>query len=491
MTNHDQDPSWTNQDTIVAVATPPGEGGLAVVRMSGARAVEIANAVFRNREFHRDCRSHRAYYGAAVWPESKAGGSFPGAAGRQAGALLDDVVALPMLAPRSYTGEDTVEFFCHGGRVTARVIVEACQAAGARAAGPGEFTRRAFLNGRLSLDQAEAVADLIRAEDELAAAAALEQLRGGLDRELTGIEKPLRDLLAELEGSLEFSEHEEIAIPQNRIAGALAEALTRLRDLSALSVAGRYLRRGVHVVLLGAPNVGKSSLLNALLGRERVLVDHEPGTTRDVVSETITRDDCRFIFFDTAGLRREAGRVEAMGIEKTLQVAADADIVLALQEAPAGPEAEDGRPVDAEAVFPCPVMNRSGCVVLPVWTKIDLVQTERDHVASPGGEALPTSAVKGWGLEELWLRIQETVDRERMRQVAAMGVFLNDRHRDKLGRCEDQLRELQDLLQSGDPGQEVIATLLATTLAELGEVSGRVFTENLLDDVFSRFCVGK
>jgi len=469
------------EGTIVALATPAGESGLAVVRLSGPEAVRITGTIFRCDGFAGEVQTHHAYRGVVIWP----GSSPPGH--REAGAAIDEVVVLPMLAPASYTGEDVVEFFCHGGRMPARLVVEACLLCGARAAGPGEFTRRAFLNGKLSLDQAEAVADLIHAEDELAAAAALRQLQGGFDRELDAIEGPLRELLAELEGSLEFAEEERIEIPPARQVQVIKDALSRLEYLLDLAPAGRHLREGVQVILAGPPNVGKSSLLNALLGEERVLVDHEPGTTRDVVTGRRRRGGVLFVLHDTAGLRPDGGRVEKMGMELTEKACAEGDIVLLLQEAGLAGAGEDGM----SAGWP----ESEGQTVFRVWTKVDLVP-ELNEEAGPG-EATVTSAVTGFGIEELWDRILAAADRDRLKEVSSLGVLLNSRHQSKLIRCRERLADLVvDLNReapggSRGPGEEVVATLLAGILAELGEITGRVFSEGLLDEVFSRFCVGK
>jgi tRNA modification GTPase len=480
--------------TIVARATPDGEAGLAVVRLSGPQAVAIARRVFACKAFQERSLSHRAYLGLAVWPETpghEEPGLQPGYAGdpRQAGDVLDEVIVLPMLAPRSYTGEDTVEFFCHGGHVPARRLVEACLAAGALAAGPGEFTRRAFLNGRLSLDQAEAVGDLIRARDDLAASAALQQLRGGLDRELEEITTPLRGLLVALEGSLEFSEDEDIEVPREELLHILSLAQGRIEVLLALARAGRHLREGVQVVLVGAPNVGKSSLLNALTGEERVIVDHEAGTTRDVVSVPVSRPEGRFVLNDTAGLREEGNRVERLGMERTRKAIATADIVLQLREA-------GERDIDASAPQPelqdaDPDRTPSGAVILHVLTKADrLTDTERERVMA-GHQDIITSAVDGSGLQDLWKRLEKIAGLEDMKKAAELGVYLNERHQHRLMYCLGDLKGLLRACEDSRAGDEVVASLLASILTGLEEISGRVFTEHLLDDVFSRFCVGK
>ncbi len=458
-------PAEPRHDTIVAIATPEGAGGLAVVRLSGIAALAIAATLFRPARPGAAFVSHRARFGLVV---------------SAAGEPLDEALVLPLLAPHSYTGEDTVEFHCHGGRMPARRVLDACVAAGARPAGPGEFTRRAFMNGKLSLDQAEAVADLIHAEDELTAAAALAQLRGGLRQEVGAIEAPLRDLLADLEGSVEFGEaglaHEVVPA---RIVGELRTACAGLDRLLALAPAARRLRDGVRVVLAGPPNSGKSSLFNALLGRERALVDPDPGTTRDVVSATLRQGGLTFVLYDTAGLREGGGRVESRGMALARAAVAEADVVLWLCDLAAPAPVDDGGD-EALALG-------GSAHLLRVGTKSDLA----GGPVGPGGGLLATSARSGAGLEELKRALLSAADAAGVREVARAGVLLNARHQHRLMEARGPLADLLQQAEAGAVGEEVVAGILGAVLARLGEISGRVFTEQVLGDIFARFCVGK
>lgn len=472
------------QGTIVALATPVGRGGLAVVRLSGPEAVAIARRLLPPGALADPLRSHQARLATVRWPREFAGNqagqapppgdATPGVGRPTAGSPIDQVLVLPFVAPNSYTGEETVEFHCHGGPLPSRLVIAACRAAGARLATAGEFTRRAFLNGRLSLSQAEAVADLIAAEHAAGARASLAQIRGGLNRQLAAIESPLRDLLARLEGSLEFSEDETVGPAAAEIQAALELARQGIVRLLDLGVAGRRLREGVHVVLVGPPNAGKSSLFNALLDDERALVDQEPGTTRDVVSAGLELDGLLFILHDTAGLREEAGGVEARGIALTRQRRAGADIVLDLL-----PIEQAGSELDEE------IRGGSGTSVLRVWTMADRAPA-RGAAMEPS--SLVTSAVTGLGVEALRRRLLDVALQEGVGEAVDQGVVLNQRHQDRLRAC---LAVLESLTNEPAVADEVIASLLATALQDLGEVSGRVFTEQLLDDVFGRFCVGK
>lgn len=508
--------SSSSDDTIVAVATPPGASAIAVVRLSGPEAVAVARRVFVHRVFARGCQSHRAYHGVICEA---------GVPGAQPPEPVDEVLILPMLSPRSYTGEDVVEIFCHGGEVPARRVVRACLAAGARPAGPGEFTRRAFLNGRLSLDQAEAVADLIHAEEELAATAALRQLRGGLRGEIAAIAEPLRALLVELEGRLEFIDEVEAERPSEGgragcaaaqgvrdlegrdlwldLSATVGDALGRVERLLALGPAGRRLREGVQVALVGPPNAGKSSLFNALLGTARAIVDDEPGTTRDVITAELRHEGCRFVLHDTAGLRRCASRVELLGMERTRQAVQAADIVLDLDDLEGRRRLGGDVPGEIDRDHPVEkdlrqqIALRPHTVVIPVLTKADLVREGTNPCPEEERAAfVATSAQTGFGLAELKARLLEAAEREQMIEAARVGVLLNQRHEHRLRECREDLREIADLLIDGSgggvtAGEEVVATLLAGSLARLDELSGRVFTEALLGEVFSRFCVGK
>ncbi len=467
-------PVDAGNETIVALATPEGVGGLAVVRLSGERAVECAGRIFRCAAFAGEVVSHRAYHGFVIDP-----------AEGKTGEAVDEVVVLPMLAPRSYTGEDTVEISCHGGVQPARLVIEACVAAGARPARAGEFTRRAFINGRISLDQAEAVADLIHAEDRLAAKGAVAQLDGGLRREIVAIEEPLIKLLADLEGGLEFAAEEEagLDVPREKLIAICDDALARVVRLIDLGPEGRRIREGVGVVLLGDPNAGKSSLFNALLGRPRALVDPEAGTTRDIVDATMIHRGVRFELHDTAGLRSGAGRVENMGIELAREAAGSADIVLLLKDLSV--DVKDIN-ADGEAGF---AFTADGAERIRVGTKIDLAGDIGTGRPVPKSMVV-TSAVTGLGIDELRDRIWSVARADRMEEAASLGIVLNRRHRHRLAVVRDELEQLREIAAAGAE-DEILATMLAAALTGFGEISGRVFSENLLGEIFSRFCVGK
>lgn len=441
-----------------------------MVRLSGPDSLKIAMSVFRPG-FGSEVKSHQAVYGILEWPDEK-NSTQPDANG-----AIDQVIALPMLSPNSFTGEDTVEFFCHGGTIVSRLVVSACRLAGARPATAGEFTRRAFLNGKMSLDQAEAVADLIHAESDMAARAAIRQLLGGLNSQLSAIEKPLLELLARLEGGLEFLEEDHAGVDSAEIACVLSESMGGISRLLELAPAGRLLRDGIHVVLKGLPNVGKSSLFNELVGSDRAIVDGEAGTTRDVVSERIVHHGQVFVFHDTAGLRETPGRIESKGIERTHEAVRSADIILSLSVS------EEHRE---------PTEMPSALATISVLTKCDLLNNSAVEKQSSKG-VICTSSATGFGLDKLWEELEISVKKYDLDKAISLGVVINERHRFKLENSRLELGHLLDEFSDPEslPGDEVVGTLLASILSQLGEISGRVFSEQILESVFSRFCVGK
>ncbi len=481
-----------DQTTVVALATPAGEGGLAVVRLSGPEAVGIAARVFRGKGFPADIRTHTAVYGELVHPDIGPEAADVKSKGRD---VIDHVLALPLLAPHSYTGEDTVELFCHGGRVVAAEAVAACCAAGALPAAPGEFTRRAFLNGKLTLDQAEAVADLIHAGDARAARAAVRQLRGGFDAELNRIEQPLLELLSELEGSFEFTGEEGFTVEDGHILGVLGRALGGIEELLRVAPAGRLLRDGVQVVLVGPPNVGKSSLFNAMLGEQRAIVDDTPGTTRDVISARVIRGGQSYVLHDTAGLREAAGSIERKGMARTRTMVREADIILRLVAVDEG-SGEIAPDPDISGKAPLAGDEEAATPVVTVLTKCDLAETAPEEAgpgpgAGAGESVVRTSSRTGAGLAELWKALEDVASGFHIEEAVSLGVVLNDRHRARLQHCRAELEDLMRIQRSDQPPAEVTAGMLADVLSGLGEVSGRVFSEQLLDEVFRRFCVGK
>ena len=458
-------------DTIAAIATAPGAAGLAVVRVSGPDAVRMADAVFEGGTALARAAGHTLHHGWAV------------ARGEDTSSRLDEVVAGLFRAPRSYTGEDTVEFSCHGGGVPARRVLSALQRAGARLAGPGEFTLRAFLRGRLDLAQAEAVADLVHAETESAGDLALAQLAGALSSRLRALEERITDAAAEVEARVDFAEDVGGIETPPHVREAIAAVSRELALLLEGAPWARAVREGVRVPLVGRPNAGKSSLFNALLGEDRAIVTDEPGTTRDRVSERIELSGVAVTLSDTAGVRTATSPVEALGVERSLAALEGAPLVLWVVDG-----TERAAPPD-----PLLSANLEGRTVVIALTKSDLThgatEAEVTHaLGGPGRRVVRVSAITGEGLDELRAALRAALGADRAGGLS--GAVANPRHTDALTRSHEALGRAAEAAERGEPG-EIVALELRDSLAALGEVTGRNASEELLGRIFARFCIGK
>ena len=456
---------------VAALATAPGAAGIAVVRLSGEGALAIADKL---------CP------GARTLPSALPAGSFRLVRLRDPrdGSAIDEALVLVFRAPHSYTGEDVVEFQTHGGRAAPARVLDALLALGAAPAGPGEFTRRAFLNGRIGLDRAEAVMDLVSAQGDRAARAAAEQLSGALGRRVDEIWERLLALCADIEATLDFTDEEAegLAAPIrfDERAAAIAGAL---RDLAATSREGRLLREGALVVLAGPPNAGKSTLFNRLLGERRAIVAPEAGTTRDSLEETLLLHGIPIRLVDTAGLREAGSAVEREGVERARGLAARADLVLALRPAD---EARDGHTVT----------RSHGPKTIFVETKSDLGPCDSgtlrpcDPATREAAPPLRVSAVTGEGIPELEDAILAALGANPA--ATGDGVAASERHAALLREAADAVDAARAAFAEGAEAAAVPAADRLRDAAEsLARITGRSYTESLLDAVFGRFCVGK
>lgn len=451
-----------NTDTIASIATPPGEGGIGVVRVSGGEAFPIAERLFRARSAP-PFESHRIYFGAIYDPAT--------------GEMLDRCLLLPYRAPHSYTGEDVVEFSCHGSPYLLRRVLEVVWREGARPAEPGEFTQRAFLNGKLDLAQAEAVADLIRARTGAQHRAALALHEGRLSREVHALAESLLGLLATVEAHIDFSEEIGELNPASLIPQV--EALTQQLDwLLAQARRGRLIREGVRVAIVGRPNVGKSSLLNALLGEERAIVTPIPGTTRDVIQESFQIKGVLFVAADTAGLRESADVVEQMGMERTHKAIQQADLILLVADASAGWSESDEQ---LRQSLP-PETPR-----LLVWNKIDLIAPAQ-RPALEGERQVWISALTVQGMEALLDALLEAVGLTGVGEETL--TLTHMRHVESVRAARENLQQAHASLEAGMPPDIVAIDLRAAWLA-LGAITGETVDEALVARIFRDFCIGK
>ncbi|HXH13882.1 MAG TPA: tRNA uridine-5-carboxymethylaminomethyl(34) synthesis GTPase MnmE [Alphaproteobacteria bacterium] len=457
-------------DTIAAIATPLGAGGLGVIRISGPQAMPIACCVFRDRHGRRvdTLPSHRVRFGSVVDPRT--------------GDKLDEVLLTYMRAPHSYTCEDVVEISAHGGIGVMARILAGLVAAGARVAEPGEFTKRAFLNGRLDLAQAEAVIDLIQAQTEMSHRQALMQLEGGLSQLIAAMREDLLDVLAHVEGAMEFPEEDLGLLPWDALRAKVVDVEARIAALLSSFHAGRVLREGVQVVIVGRPNVGKSSLFNALLAANRAIVTPIPGTTRDILEEVVNLRGYPFRLVDTAGIRSAEDVIEREGIERARSSLEAADLVLLVLD-----RSEALTAADAEAI--AAVQDKRGIVVL---NKADLpanLDFEMLTARAPDWPTVAVSCKECRGLDQLSEAMIEAVLHGQ--GGAVEGPKLTKlRHWEALHRAQQSLQQARQAMEQGLAG-EFIAVDLRETLEWLGEIIGLNYTEDLLDKIFSEFCIGK
>lgn len=472
-------------DTIAALATAPGAAGLAVVRVSGADAVRVAEQVFRGGAALAAAPSHTLHHGWAVWPNGSGNGAGEGrnGAGHAPGARLDEIVVAIFRAPRSYTREDVVELSCHGGDQSTALVLAALYAAGARPARPGEFTLRAFLNGRIDLAQAEAVADLIHASTGRAREIALSQLAGALSERLHEITERIADAAAEVEARVDFAEDVGgVEVPAH-VQATIAELSAELGAWLASAPYARAVRDGARVPIVGRPNVGKSSLFNALLGESRAIVAPLPGTTRDRVSESLEIEGIRVVLSDTAGLREAADPIEAQGVSRAEETLASSIAAIWVLDGSEPLRAED-RAIASR------LADRR---VLAVTNKHDLPrafsQESLRSLLPDRARLVSASARSGEGVTEVRQALAHLLGAG-SREGTEAGAIGNPRHVEALARAKEALERAAAEAREGAPG-EIVALELRESLAAAREVTGSAVGEDLLERIFSRFCIGK
>jgi len=491
-------------DTIAAIATPPGMGAIAVLRLSGPRALGIADAVFKGKRLEHQA-SHTAHFGRMA---------------DESGNTIDEVLVTVFKGPHSYTGEDVVEIGCHGSTFVQQALLQCLLRQGARLAEPGEFTLRAFRNGRMDLSQAEAVADLIAAESAAAHGVALRQMRGGFSDELKALREQLIHFASLVELELDFGEEDVEFADRAELNGLVAHIrahISRLRDSFAL---GNALKHGVSTVIAGRPNAGKSTLLNALLNEERALVSDIPGTTRDTVEEVLHIRGVAFRLVDTAGIREAQDQIEALGVERTYAKIRQAALLLYVWDVASGMTLEDvhrdlgalvGHPRDGHPQGAQHDGRPQGAPLLVVCNKMDRnPHFKTEWLVDPGAEdvhpylqtdppaqntiglraeqLVPLSALNGQNIEYLKEKIFDTAIGEGF--STDQTVVANVRHAEALSRAD---AALADVLQSMDAGMsgDLIAQDIRRALYALGEITGEIGVEELLGNIFGKFCIGK
>jgi tRNA modification GTPase len=482
-------------DTIAAIATPIGEGGLAVIRISGARALAVADKIFspvgKSSLKPSAAASHTIQFGHVV----------------RDGKTIDEVLVAVMRAPRTFTREDVVEITCHGGILPAKMVLDAALTNGARMAEPGEFTRRAFLSGRIDLAQAEAVADLIHSRTELALSAANEQLAGKLSQRINQLRDDLMKTLAHVEAYIDFPEEDIAEETKGQLLGRLEGGLAFMSELLRTANEGQILRRGIRAAIIGRPNAGKSSLLNQLLGHDRAIVSPIPGTTRDTIEETANIRGLPVVFIDTAGLREARDEIEVEGIRRSRDSLQKAEFILHVLD-------ESGPLTDEDEKYLLEFAGKKRIIVrnkmdlpgqleglLQAMSRAELAakatainDTEKGNERSDWFSCgrVPTLRVScstGEGIEVLKDFIKDLIWSGEIKSEM-LQVMINSRHQDALNRARDATVRTIEALRTGAT-LELAAMDLRIAVNAVGEIVGKTATEDLLDMIFSQFCIGK
>ena len=453
-----------SMSTICAISSPYGMGGVALIRVSGPQAVPVVDSLFHANHSLAEAKPNSIHFGRI----------------QRASDILDEVLCSVFRAPHSFTGEDTVEIACHGSLYIQQTLLEWLIDAGCKAAEPGEFTRRAFLNGKMDLTRAEAVADLIAAQSKAEKDLALSQLRGSVSTELAALRERLLHFTSLVELELDFADHEELEFADRTELQTLADEIEqKLAALMRSFATGNAIRNGISVAIIGAPNVGKSTLLNALLGEQRAIVSDIQGTTRDTIEDTLVIDGILFRLIDTAGIRETNDVIEQMGVERSRQAMEKAQIIISVLDA-----TRPGEVIPAT----CPRPARD-LTVLSVLNKVDLCsvseQSERSVLCQRSG-LIPLSAKNG-DIEPLRRELVR-VAKEMLPTSAVM--LSNARHYEAISRAHEAILRVQQGLRDGLSG-ELLSMDLQDCLAALGEVTGQITNTEVLANIFSKFCIGK
>ena len=480
--------SITDADTIAAIVTGGQQGAVSIIRLSGLDAVELATRVFvpasSSSAWTDPGNSHRVHYGRAV---TKHG---------EIDQVIDEVLCIVMRAPRSYTAEDVVEIHAHGGGVCASRVLQACVQAGARLAKPGEFTLRAYLNGRLDLSQAESVASLVSAKTVAAADSALAGLSGGLGQEILKLRQECVSLVAEIDAHIDFSDDLE-ELETDVVATRIGSVLRRVDEALDTARQGRLLTTGIQVALVGQPNVGKSSLLNALSGYEKAIVTDIAGTTRDVVEADIVVGGVPVTLLDTAGLRTTADAIEQIGVARSRAVAEASDVVVHVIDASRGWTREDADilegMVGADGPRPPMMLLVNKCDLVDSVGPVESIDSKEENIPKDVRErfscVVSTSAATMQGMDRVHDGLLGLVGMEEV-GVGGRGWAVNERQAEALTRARESLIHAQESVEAGLFLDLWTIDLRSAVLA-LGEVCGSEVAEEVLDDIFSRFCIGK
>ncbi|WP_461240075.1 tRNA uridine-5-carboxymethylaminomethyl(34) synthesis GTPase MnmE [Paucilactobacillus sp. N302-9] len=459
----------TEFDTIAAISTPVGEGGISIVRISGEDAIDVAKKVFHGKDLAK-VASHTINYGHVIDPQTN--------------SEIDEVMVSVMRAPKTYTREDIIEINCHGGLVATNKILQLVLSHGARLAEPGEYTKRAFLNGRIDLSQAEAVMDLIRAKTDKSMKVALNQLDGNLSRLIKHLRQDILEVLAQVEVNIDYPEYDDVETMTTKLLQEKAtEVKQRIEEVLKTAQQGKVLRDGIATAIIGRPNVGKSSLLNRLLNEDKAIVTNIAGTTRDVIEEYVNVNGVPLKLIDTAGIRETDDQIEKIGVERSRQALETADLVLLLLDSSQPLTDEDLALIEATKDMPrIVILNKTD---LPNQLNVDVLHEYVDQ-----NQLIETSIVNNAGMDQLSTRINHLFFNEGIESNQNSVMVTNARHIGLLNQAKDALNDVLAGIKANMP-VDLVQIDMTRCWDLLGEITGDSYQDELLDQLFSQFCLGK
>lgn len=457
-------------ETIAAISTATGSGGIGIIRMSGDKCFEILKKVFITSQelILEDIKGYTIKYGYIINSETK--------------EKIDEVLVSFFKSPKSYTRENMCEINSHGGIVVERKILEECLKNGAELAEPGEFTKRAFLNGRIDLSQAESVIELINAKSEREAHESLNQLQGELSKKINIIKNKMLDIMADIEASIDYPEYDIEELTEEKTIRVLSEIKEELIKLEESFHTGKLIREGIKTAIIGQPNAGKSSLLNAILKEERAIVSEYAGTTRDTIEEFITIKDIPLKIIDTAGIRDTNNAIEKIGVEKALKIAENADLVIAI--------IDNSKDLDNEDIKILNIIeDKNAIIVLNKIDKDDKKAENRREIVKTNKPIIKISAVTKEGIEDLY---NEIVKMFNINKIEATNdtVITNVRHKNQIDKAVKSINEAINVAKEKQT-EDILAIYIKQTLEDLGEITGDNVSEDIINEIFSKFCLGK